>query len=204
MRYTERKKEEHFICESGIIRPSSCQTGYSTLGCRQVRQLSKTENGHLSPSCLLLSAKCITSSRKKKKKKKKAPFASWLFFWGHMMEERRHFLPPPPPPPASPSPPVPLPFLFYFLSLIFCYTRGHRLIFLYASFCFGTWESPLSGIRLYWVIQAGLLTPLTFAQHRLSPLAAFPSGAYFLHNGRRWQWICEFYTANFKGIFGGP
>ena len=36
---------------------------------------------------------------------------------------------------------------------------------------------------LYWVIRAGLLTPLTFARHRLSPLAA--SGAYFLHNG--WQ-----------------
>ena len=37
----------------------------------------------------------------------------------------------------------------------------------------------------YWAVQAGLLTPLTFAQHRLSPLAAFTSGAYFLHNGRR-------------------
>ena len=37
----------------------------------------------------------------------------------------------------------------------------------------------------YWAIQAGLLTPLTFAQHRLSPLAAFTSGAYFLHSGRR-------------------
>ena len=59
-------------------------------------------------------------------------------------------------------------------------------------------------IAQYWVIQAGLLTPLTFAWHRLSPLAAFTSGAYFLSNGRRWQWICEFYTANFKGIFGGP
>ena len=56
----------------------------------------------------------------------------------------------------------------------------------------------------YWAIKAGLLTPLTFAWHRLSPLAAFISGAYFLHNGRWWQWICEFYTANFKGIFGGP
>ena len=46
---------------------------------------------------------------------------------------------------------------------------------------------------------------LTFARHRLSPLAAFSftSSAYFLHNGRQWQWICEFYTANFKGIFGG-
>ena len=38
----------------------------------------------------------------------------------------------------------------------------------------------------YWAIQAGLLSPLTFARHRLSPLAAFTSGAYFLHNGRRW------------------
>ena len=56
----------------------------------------------------------------------------------------------------------------------------------------------------YWAIQAGLFTPFIFARHRLSPLAAFTSGAYFLHNGRRWQWICEFYTANFKGIFGGP
>ena len=59
-------------------------------------------------------------------------------------------------------------------------------------------------MHCYWVIQAGLLTPLTFARHRLSPLAAFISGAYFLHNGRWWQWIWEFYTANFKGIFGGP
>ena len=56
---------------------------------------------------------------------------------------------------------------------------------------------------VYWAIQAGLLTPLTFAQHHLSPLAAFTTGAYFLHNGRRWQWICEFYTANVKGIFWG-
>ena len=40
---------------------------------------------------------------------------------------------------------------------------------------------------VYWAVQAGLLTPLTFARHRLSPLAAFTSGAYFLHNGRRCQ-----------------
>ena len=40
-------------------------------------------------------------------------------------------------------------------------------------------------LSMYWAIQAGLLTPLTFAQHCLSPLAAFTSGAYFLHNGRR-------------------
>ena len=38
---------------------------------------------------------------------------------------------------------------------------------------------------MYWAIQAGLLTPLIFARHRLSLLAAFTSGAYFLHNGRR-------------------
>ena len=61
-----------------------------------------------------------------------------------------------------------------------------------------------AGMDLYWAIQAGLLTPLTFARHRLSPLAAFTSGAYFLHTGRRWQWISEFYSANFKGIFGSP
>ena len=30
----------------------------------------------------------------------------------------------------------------------------------------------------YWAIQAGLLTPLTFARHRLSPLAVFTSGVY--------------------------
>ena len=78
--------------------------------------------------------------------------------------------------------------------------------------CFACWTTPPEAILFsgsfqllqdpgYWAIQAGLLTPLTFAQHRLSPLAAFISGAYFLDNGRRWQWICKFYTANFKGIF---
>ena len=41
------------------------------------------------------------------------------------------------------------------------------------------------GIFDYWAIQTGLLTPLTLARHRLSPLAAFTSGAYFLHTGRR-------------------
>ena len=39
----------------------------------------------------------------------------------------------------------------------------------------------------YWAVQAGLLTPLTLARHRLNPLAAFTSGAYFLHSGRRRQ-----------------
>jgi len=37
----------------------------------------------------------------------------------------------------------------------------------------------------YWAVQVGLLPPLTFAWHRLSPLAAFTSGGYFLHNGRQ-------------------
>ena len=41
------------------------------------------------------------------------------------------------------------------------------------------------GFYTYWAIQAGLLTPLTFAQHHLSPLAAFTSGSYFHHNGMR-------------------
>ena len=36
----------------------------------------------------------------------------------------------------------------------------------------------------YLVIQVGLLTPSTFTWHCLSPLAAFTSGAYFLHNER--------------------
>ena len=36
-----------------------------------------------------------------------------------------------------------------------------------------------------WAVQAGLLTPWTSARHRLSPLAAFTSGAYSLRNGRR-------------------
>ena len=36
----------------------------------------------------------------------------------------------------------------------------------------------------YWAVQVGLLTLLTFAWHRLGPLAAFTSSAYFLHNGR--------------------
>ena len=45
--------------------------------------------------------------------------------------------------------------------------------------------SLYSVVSVYWAVQAGLLTPLTFARHRLSPLAAFTSGAYFLHNGKR-------------------
>ena len=46
-------------------------------------------------------------------------------------------------------------------------------------------RSLMLSVTDYWAVQVGLLTPLTFARHRLSPLAAFTSGAYFLHNGRR-------------------
>ena len=58
-------------------------------------------------------------------------------------------------------------------------------------------------ILLCWVVQVELLTPLNFTRHRLSPVAGFTSGAYFLHNGRWWQWMHEFYSANFKGLFEG-
>ena len=34
----------------------------------------------------------------------------------------------------------------------------------------------------YWVVQARLLTPLTFTRHRLRPLAVFTSGVYFLQS----------------------
>ena len=37
----------------------------------------------------------------------------------------------------------------------------------------------------YWVVQAELLTPLTFVWHCLSRLAAFTSGVYFPQNGRQ-------------------
>ena len=86
-------------------------------------------------------------------------------------------------------------FSFFFFSL-FIYSGTHLRR--------SSWEQQKCFFltELYWAVQAGLLTPLTFARHRLSPLAAFTSGAYFLHSGRWWQWICEFYTANFKGIFG--
>ena len=49
----------------------------------------------------------------------------------------------------------------------------------------GGWEGGVGGgipQGCIWAVQAGLLTPLTFARHRLSPLAAFTSGAYFLRD----------------------
>ena len=40
------------------------------------------------------------------------------------------------------------------------------------------------GLTVYWVVQAGLLTSLTFTSHRLSPLAVFISGVLLLSS----QW----------------
>ena len=84
-----------------------------------------------------------------------------------------------------------------------CCSGCHLSPLLYFGWCF-YWghDDPCASaeVRVYWAIQAGLLTPLTFAWHCLSPLAAFTSSAYFLHSGRRWQWICTFYTANFRGL----
>ena len=45
-------------------------------------------------------------------------------------------------------------------------------------------EKNKNNCCVYWVVQ-GLLTPLTVTWNRLSPLAVFTSGAYFLHNGRQ-------------------
>ena len=66
---------------------------------------------------------------------------------------------------------------------------------------------PVAAVELPFVFAARkgeVVNSLVFAWHRLSPLAAFTSSAYFLHSGRQWQWICKFYTANFKGIFWWP
>ena len=59
---------------------------------------------------------------------------------------------------------------------------------------------------MYWVVQAGLLTPLIFARHRLSPLAALlPVRTFLTMEG------CDSEFANFtlpalkcKDFFGGP
>ena len=48
------------------------------------------------------------------------------------------------------------------------------------------------------MVKAGLLIPLIFTWHRLSPLAVFTSGAHFVHKWRQWQSIREICSANFK------
>ena len=96
--------------------------------------------------------------------------------------------------------------VFYFSTYLSLAVKSGRLIWVRHvqqpqeqrySFCECVWYFRVSeqwygcqssAVRwAFWAIQAGLLTPLTFARHRLSPLAAFTSGAYFLHNGRRRQ-----------------
>ena len=69
-----------------------------------------------------------------------------------------------------------------------------------------TFDAPHMHISThkYWVVQVGLLTPLTFTVHHLSPLAVFSSGVYSFDSGRWQQWIREVYNANLKGIFEGP
>ena len=89
------------------------------------------------------------------------------------------------------------------LKHFFLYPINNGVHFIWISFLFCVLVISSLNWHIYWAVQAGL-TPLTFAQHRLSPLAAFTSGVYFLHSERRWQWICKFYTANFKDIFEGP
>ena len=56
------------------------------------------------------------------------------------------------------------------------YTRPLPCTF--QTFVFRYCTRQAFALALYWAIQAGLLTPGNFARHRLSPLAAFTSGAY--------------------------
>ena len=53
----------------------------------------------------------------------------------------------------------------------------------------------------YWVVQVELLPPLTFAQHQLSPLAVFTSGACFLHNGRGNNKFVKFTVPTLKAFW---
>ena len=47
----------------------------------------------------------------------------------------------------------------------------------------------------------GVVNPLTFARHRLRPLAAFTSGAYFLLNGRRDSEFANFTPPTLKAFW---
>ena len=81
--------------------------------------------------------------------------------------------------------------------------RSSSILFKGFAIFFFSLLGGLLAFWIYWVVQAGLFDfdPLTFTQHRL---AVFTSDGYFLHNGRQREWICEVYSANFKGIFEGP
>ena len=73
---------------------------------------------------------------------------------------------------------------FNFLSSLRAHTLAWSEIFsLCCTVCLvhpGHTHTHTHSTLAFWAIQAGLLTPLTFVRHRLSPLAAFTSGAYFL------------------------
>ena len=61
-----------------------------------------------------------------------------------------------------------------------------HLVFSVSPVCVEQHKTLLKGASVpFCAVQVGLLTPLTFAPHRLSPLAAFTSGVYFLRHGRR-------------------
>ena len=70
------------------------------------------------------------------------------------------------------------------VEIIFNETNWYHPVLLLNGVIFFSLSLKRSRFHQYWAIQAGLLTPLTFAWHHLSPLAAFSSGVYFLHNGR--------------------
>ena len=56
----------------------------------------------------------------------------------------------------------------------------------------------------YWAIQVGLLTPLTFARHRLSPLAAlFPVHTFFTMEGGDRE-FANFTLPTLKAFFEAP
>ena len=59
----------------------------------------------------------------------------------------------------------------------------------------------LSLCTVSWVVHAGLLTPLTFARHHLSPLAAFTFGVYFLHNESGDSEFANFTLPTLKAFF---
>jgi len=69
-----------------------------------------------------------------------------------------------------------------------CFQRDKRYV--YGICIMLTKEKPYAALSFtegesYWAVQAALLSSLTFTRHRLSPLSAFTSGAYVLHNGKR-------------------
>ena len=99
-------------------------------------------------------------------------------------------------------------FFFFSFSPFFFYS--HFVLYVFSCFtsvflvCFHL-VCPLQKtcIKKVWyrAIQAGLLTPLTFARHRLSPLAAFTSGAYFLQMEGSNSEFANFILPTLKAFF---